>query len=187
MLSLSYVGEYDTYNVEFDRNDHVVTLKGDFPVKTTGFYLSRIGKRDNLDYTAFTTVYRKIGDGVQFSDDGSVYVDPVHDVVVEAVWNDADDADKIRPSSVNLVVNGKKTVLKASEDWKKVYKDLKESETVTVDSAEAVEGYEITISGTTVTYFHNYEPPVDPEPSLEERVSDLEAAVIDLYEMREGE
>lgn len=83
MLELKYiepnaeeVGNEEIYLVEFKSDDNIVELKGDFPIKTTGFTLSRIGQNDNWDYSTYTTIYREIEGGVQFSNDGSVYVEP---------------------------------------------------------------------------------------------------------------
>ena len=176
MLSLNYVGEYDSYEVEFDRNEHVVTLKGDFPIKTTGFYLSQPGKINDLNYTAFKTVYRVIAGGVQFSDDESVWVEPTRDVTVQAVWDDHDDIDGLRPESVAVTVNGKVVMLEA-DAWSITYEAIKESEVIEVTDAADINGYDKTINSTTVTYHHEY---LDPTPSLEERVNDLEVAVCEL-------
>ena len=176
MLSLNYVGEYDSYEVEFDRNEHVVTLKGDFPIKTTGFYLSQPGKINDLNYTAFKTVYKVIAGGVQFSDDGSVWVEPTRDITVQAVWDDHDDIDGLRPESVAVTVNGKVVMLEA-DAWSITYEAIKESEVIEVTDAADINGYDKTINSTTVTYHHEY---LDPTPSLEERVNDLEVAVCEL-------
>lgn len=77
MLNMRYVKEQTVYEVDFHKiSDHIVEMKGDFPVKTKGFTLSRDESDDGWDYKRFKTVYRKIEGGVQFSDDGSVYVAP---------------------------------------------------------------------------------------------------------------
>ena len=179
MLSLNYVGEYDSYEVEFDRNEHVVTLKGDFPIKTTGFYLSQLGNINDLDYTAFKTVYKVIADGVQFSDDGSVWVEPTRDVTVQAVWDDHDNIERLRPESVAVTVNGKSVMLEA-DAWSITYENIKESEVIEVTNAADIAGYDKTINDTTVVYHHEY---LDPTPSLEERVNDLEIAVCELADV----
>lgn len=78
MLEMKYVGEYTAYKVTFAIiSADVVQLAGDFPVKISGFRLSRIGKNDNWNYTKYTTIYRQLDGAVQFSNDGSVYVPPV--------------------------------------------------------------------------------------------------------------
>ena len=179
MLSLNYVGEYDSYEVEFDINEHVVTLKGDFPIKTTGFYLSQLGKINDLNYTAFKTIYRVIAGGVQFSDDGSVWVEPTRDVTVHAVWDDHDNIEGLRPESVAVTVNGKVVMLEA-DAWSVTYAAIKESEVIEVTDAADIAGYDKTINGTTVVYHHEY---LDPTPSLEERVNDLEIAVCELADV----
>ena len=74
---MKYEGLKTEYTVAFSRiSDHVIQLLGDFPAKAKGFILSREGKEDNWDYSGFNTIYREIDGGVQFSDDGSVYVAP---------------------------------------------------------------------------------------------------------------
>jgi len=74
---MKYTGSKDVYEVEFSRiSTHVVQIVGDIPAKTKGFTLSRDEADDGWDYKGFKTVYRKIEGGVQFSDDGSVYVAP---------------------------------------------------------------------------------------------------------------
>ena len=74
MLLLTYINEKTHYKVDFNRiSDNVVEIKGDLPVKDTGFCLSRPNENDNWDYSNYTTIYRKIDGGAQFSDDGRVY------------------------------------------------------------------------------------------------------------------
>lgn len=79
MLELKYTDTEETYMVELisrPMSKNIIELKGDFPIFTNGFTLSRIGKEDNWDYSGYTTIYREIEGGVQFSNDGSVYAEP---------------------------------------------------------------------------------------------------------------
>ncbi len=77
MIIMKYLNDTESYPVSFDTiSPHIEQIKGDFPVKTDGYILSREGKEDNWDHSGFTTVYREIGGGVQFSNDGSVYAAP---------------------------------------------------------------------------------------------------------------
>lgn len=77
MLNMNYIGDSAIYPVEFSAiSNNVIELKGAFPVLTDGFYLSRPDYDDNWDYSAYTTVYREIDGGVQFSNDGSIYEPP---------------------------------------------------------------------------------------------------------------
>lgn len=77
MLIMKYLGLKTEYEVNFSRvSENIVQLIGDMPEKEKGFTLSRKEKEDAWDYSDFTTVYRKIENGIQFSNDGSVYVAP---------------------------------------------------------------------------------------------------------------
>lgn len=74
MYILSYLnGDGETYEVDAEKiADNLVRITGDYPINTDGFYLSRKGYEDNWDYTAYTTIYSEIPDGVIFSNDGSI-------------------------------------------------------------------------------------------------------------------
>lgn len=77
MLLLRYLNEKGKYLISFKTiSKNIVQITGDFPIKTSGFALSREGKEENGDYSAYTTVYREIEGGVQFSNNGSVYIPP---------------------------------------------------------------------------------------------------------------
>lgn len=77
MLILKYTNITTSYEVEFCHiSPNIIELKGNFPIQDTGFTLSRQDFDDNWDYTGFKTVYRTLENGVQFSNDESVYVEP---------------------------------------------------------------------------------------------------------------
>lgn len=78
MLSLKYLNEKEKYLISFSVvSRNIVQIIGDFPIKTSGFTLSRESKEDNWDYSSYTTVYREVDGGVQFSNDGSAYIEPI--------------------------------------------------------------------------------------------------------------
>lgn len=77
-MKLQYNSDNSTYEVDFKKvSKNIVEITGDFPVKECGFTLSRTEKNDNWDYSSYTTIYREVEGGVQFSNDGSVYVEPI--------------------------------------------------------------------------------------------------------------
>ena len=77
MIELNYIGEKTRHKVGFASiNEHIVSITGNIPAKTKGFTLSREGKEDDWDYSAYTTIYREMEGVVQFSNDGSTYVPP---------------------------------------------------------------------------------------------------------------
>ena len=69
------------FQVSFSKlNDHVVSLVGPFlPANTSGFKTFRMNGKQLGDWSKFTTIYRVIEGGVQFSDDGSIWVEPIPD------------------------------------------------------------------------------------------------------------
>ena len=78
MYTIRYVKDDETYDVDAVKLDaNRVEVKGDYPVRTDGFYLSRKGIPDNWDYTKYTTIYKEVLDGAIFSNDGSVEPEPV--------------------------------------------------------------------------------------------------------------
>lgn len=77
MLNMNYIGDSTAYSIEFNAlSANIVELKGNFPVKEIGFVLSRPDHDDNWDYSTYTTVYREIDGGAQFSNDDSIYTPP---------------------------------------------------------------------------------------------------------------
>lgn len=78
MLNLQYVGDTTKYPVNVRRiSEHVIQVTGKLPIKSSGFTLSRLVEDDwKPNYSKYNTVYREISGGVQFSDDGSVYIAP---------------------------------------------------------------------------------------------------------------
>ena len=80
MLNLQYIGEKTYYPIQFNYiSENVVSITGNFPIKTKGFNLSRIGDSDVIigNYTGYKTVYKEVENGAMFSNDGSVYVEPL--------------------------------------------------------------------------------------------------------------
>lgn len=77
MLNMKYTGEEIFYPVNFKTvTANVIQLLGDFPIKNSGFTVYRENGKFLGDYSAFTTTYREIEGGAQFSNDGSIYVAP---------------------------------------------------------------------------------------------------------------
>lgn len=78
MLNMNYINSTIKYAVNFKTiTSNIIEIKGDFPIQTDGIQISRDKKPDDIwDYSDYTTIYREIEGGVQFSNDGSAYVEP---------------------------------------------------------------------------------------------------------------
>lgn len=177
MIKIKFNDTTKRINAALNNSGNVITLKGEIPQDTSGFYAySQYGALLG-NYSKYTTIYRVLTDGVQFSCDGSIWVEPTRDITITTVWNDSDDAEGLRPSEVTLVINDEDVTLTAEDNWSIVYPNIKESEDVVITSAIDVDKYEKTVNAHSVEYYHEH---IDITPSLEDRVSDLEIAVCEI-------
>lgn len=78
MIKIKYNDSDIFHEVEFSRTVNTVTLEGDIPVSTSGFTTWRTDGTTQLrDFSDFKTVYRKGEDFIEYSNDGSTYVEPI--------------------------------------------------------------------------------------------------------------
>lgn len=116
MFNLKYLNNEEeiAYKVDFNKiSNNVVELKGDFPIQTDGFTLSRETHEDNWDYSTFTTVYREIENGCQFSNDGSVYAEPVISIPTDEELAEMEERERI--ANITNEINELKAQLDASD------------------------------------------------------------------------
>lgn len=76
MTSIQFIGDDTKYPVEsvINTSAHIKTIIGDFPPMTSGFnILMDKGLWKKRSYPDYTTVYRILPDGVQYSDNGTIY------------------------------------------------------------------------------------------------------------------
>ena len=77
MIKIKFNNKTTFEEVEFLRTENTVTLKGITEENTSGFTTWRIDGQTQLgDFSDFTTVYRKGENFIEYSNDGSVYVEP---------------------------------------------------------------------------------------------------------------
>lgn len=77
MIKIRFNDSINMQDVEFGKSGHVVTLIGAVEPNASGFTTWRMdGKTQLGDFSGHTTVYRMLDNGVQFSDDGSVWTEP---------------------------------------------------------------------------------------------------------------
>ena len=115
-MKLKYLNEETAYDVEFYKvSKNIVQITGDFPIRTDGFTLSRETYEDNWDYSAYTTIYREVENGCQFSNDGSVWVEPTVEIPTEEELAEMEEQKRI--ANVSNQINDLKEQL-ASTDYK---------------------------------------------------------------------
>lgn len=139
-------------------------IVGDFPIKTKGFILTRIGEPDAFtgDYSEYTTVYKEIEGGALFSNDGSIYVEPI--------------------PVVNFCTDGRGALDGVVSQEVKTYEELlvptpiaNENYEFAYWSPEIPDSGEIeTLNKSFIAIFKSTLPEPEPEPTLEERVIAVE-------------
>lgn len=164
MLIMKYIGQETTYKVSFSKiSENVVQLEGNFPAKTNGFILSRIGNPDAFtgDYSDYTTVYRELDGAVLFSNDGSIWIEPIPKVTFSA--------------GVGGMLDG------IIEQEAKDYSELVIPTPVPDENYEFVGwNQDIPTEGkieNNISFYATFKsllPPPEPVPSIEERVTAVE-------------
>ena len=76
MIKIKFNNKENFEDVEFSRTEHLVTLKGITEVNNSGFKTYRMSGEQLGDFSDYTTTYRILDDEVQYSNDGSVWVEP---------------------------------------------------------------------------------------------------------------
>ena len=76
MIKIKYNNQKSFEEVNFSRDNNVVTITPTTP-NASGFTTWRMdGKTQLGDFSDFTTIYKVDGDSVSYSNDGSIYVEP---------------------------------------------------------------------------------------------------------------
>ena len=76
MIKIKYNNQENFEEITFARiSDHIVSLKGATD-NNSGFTTYKLSGEQLGDFSDYTTTYRLLDGEVQYSNDGSVYVDP---------------------------------------------------------------------------------------------------------------
>ncbi len=118
MLELRYSDEKVSYEINFKKiSTHIVQITGNFPIKRKGFVCCREGNEDDeWSYKDYTTVYREIEGGVQFSNDGSVYVAPPEPEPVPEPEPYVPTLEEVREEKVNEMNMTQQNVIQTGID-----------------------------------------------------------------------
>ena len=76
MIKIKFNNSDIFHEVEFSRAKNTVTLKGITEVNNSGFTTYRLNGEQLGDFSDYTTTYRILDNEVQYSNDGSIWVEP---------------------------------------------------------------------------------------------------------------
>ena len=77
MIKIKYNNENEFHEVEFSRDEHTVTLKGIIIPNASGFCTYRMSGEQLGDFSNFNTTYKVEGNSITYSNDGSIYEEPI--------------------------------------------------------------------------------------------------------------
>ena len=77
MIKIKFNDSDIFHEVEFSRTENTVTLKGITEQNSSGFTTYRMSGEQLGDFSDFTTVFKVENDSITYSNDGSVYVEPI--------------------------------------------------------------------------------------------------------------
>lgn len=77
MIKIKYNDSDIFYEVSFSRTEHTVTLKGITISNTNGFKTYRLTGQQLGDFSDFNTIYKVDGNSITYSNDGSIYEEPI--------------------------------------------------------------------------------------------------------------
>ena len=75
MIKVKYNNQENFEEVTFSKTGNIVSLKGTTE-NNSGFKTYRLSGEQLGDFSDFTTIYRILDDEVQYSNDGSIWVEP---------------------------------------------------------------------------------------------------------------
>ena len=75
MIKIKYNNQENFEEVTFSKTNNIVSLKGT-KENNSGFKTYRMSGEQLGDFSDFTTTYRLLDDEVQYSNDGSIWVEP---------------------------------------------------------------------------------------------------------------
>lgn len=191
-MVLRYLGDEAEYSVSVKAvASNVLEVDGAFPAKEGGFTLH--DDNDSYDYAAYSTIYREVEGGVQFSNDHSKYEESTKKVYAGVIWMGESEEQAHGANSITASVFDNGTLLEEvifndENNWTKTY-EIKQSHTLTINTDTEVPNYVKTVDSTYITY--TFEQPYTP--SIEEMLNELTDMILDhderIYdlEQKEGE
>lgn len=133
-------------------NEHVCKITfEDVPeekILLSGFYIANDYNDANMTgeyFYGFKTIWRNMSPVIYLSNDGSIYEPPMEDIKTVVVWNDNNDEDGLRPTSIKLsLVNGDKVLetatVSAKDEWTHDWGNF-ETPNKLIVKASTVKGY----------------------------------------------
>ena len=179
------------YTLDFERLDHLVDFRGFNPLiqdcwleyKTiVPANEAQVDNRATLDFEGNTHIYTREGSWINPRGTGTATDDQQVSVSVSKIWDDQNNIDGIRPTSVTVhlyadgVDTGKSEVLSDANGWTATFSNLNKNQTGTTTAItytiveDEIEGYTAQVTGDVTSGFtitNTHIPPTSTTPSSE--------------------
>lgn len=142
MIKIKFNDEPYMHDVEFRRlNDNIVYIIGLQEINTTGFKTFDSDGEYLGDFSDYATMYRALSDGIQYSNNGSVWIEPITEL--KAIVNGADI-----PSEINIKTSTGADITLFSP----LFTETVSGDNVIIIESEDLYDFYHTINGSIVTY-----------------------------------
>lgn len=184
MLFLQYLGDENKYEVNLRSvSTNVLEVIGEFPHMDGGFYI-HMDEGKPIDNTMYRTIYREFEDRCQFSNDGTIWVQPTRNVVINAEFENHFD----NPDSVEVAVKNHGELVQTIEltrdnAYSYIFANVPIETTFTLEPAY-VENYMAIVSDMTITYY-KVNHSADLMAELDESITDTQVGLAETYEQVE--
>ncbi|MBP5596986.1 MAG: hypothetical protein J6Y02_16500 [Pseudobutyrivibrio sp.] len=187
MLFLQYLGDENRYEVNLRSiSTNVLEVIGDFPHMDGGFYIHMdpINENKPIDNTMYKTIYREFDDRCQFSNDGTIWIQPTRNVVINAEFENHYDC----PDSVEVTVKNHGEVVRVIEltrdnAYSYIFTNVPVETTFTLEPAY-VDNYMSIVADMTITYY-KINHSADMMAELDESITDTQVGLAETYEQVE--
>lgn len=185
-MYLQYLGETELYSVIVNAvKSNVIEVIGDFPHQSTGFNII-IKNGVVVDHSQFQTIYRDFDDRCQFSNDGSVWVQPVKDIVISATFdNELHEPDTVDVKLMEFYgdVEVATITLRKENNYIHTLYNVPAENNYRLE-ATYVENYSYQVDGMTVRYTIIY-PTEDVIEEIQNDITDTQVGLAETYEQVE--
>ena len=151
MLEIKFISEGNRKPITYFRkiNEHVVCL--DLSTENTSGFHTYVDGRNEGDFSNFKTIYKQIDNLTYFSNDGSIWIEPTKEAIINVEFSGELDDRHIIPNEVEVLTNKGKVLVTKANNWEYTFSIL-ESENIEILDAEELNGFEKTIDGETIKY-----------------------------------
>lgn len=158
MIKIKYLNSQNFIEVEFEViSDHVCYIIGNNKPNSSGFLAYDEDGTLLGDWSDYRTVYRVLDDGIQYSNDGSIYVEPTKNVTVTISF---DKGISTIPEALivllhNVYGDQLEVVVNQSNGWKKIVENLPIAEYWEILESEDIPDCHYSINEFEITYHEN--------------------------------